>query len=281
MANKLQIGELQIVSLFDTPLAFGLSFFFPDKRQEDFAPYRELYPAAFTPEGGIRSNAQAFAVVGAGGVTLVDAGIGPRPLPWLPDPEARLIDSLAAEDIQTADVSTVLFTHLHDDHIGWSATIDNGHVEPVFPNARYFAPEADWRYFISPEMRAQSTVAAILAPLETLGVLEKFSGEKSFSSGVMAVPTPGHTPGHTSYLVSSGGRQAIITGDLAHHPVQVDHPDWCPPFDSSPQEALNARNQVLDRAESEGRYLCVGHFPFPGLGAIRREGGRRVFAAIH
>ena len=87
--------------------------------------------------------------------------------------------------------------------------------------------------------------------------------------------TPGHTPGHQSILVSSGGEKAIILGDVSHTPVQILHPDWSPTFDVDPDLSSRTRSDLFDRIEQEGLTIAAGHYPYPGLGGIVRVEGKR------
>jgi len=118
-----------------------------------------------------------------------------------------------------------------------------------------------------------------IMPLEKLGVLDLFSGELAITSEITTYPTPGHTPGHTSLLVSSGSEKAIITGDLAHHPAQVEHIDWCASFDNKADETIETRRKVFAQIESDGLVAAFCHFPDP-FGKLIRAEGKRVFQAL-
>jgi glyoxylase-like metal-dependent hydrolase (beta-lactamase superfamily II) len=176
--------------------------------------------------------------------------------------------------IRREDVDIVVFTHLHGDHVGWTLSADK---EPTFPNARHLVPQEDWDYF-GKMLETNQQMQQVL-PLEELGTLDLFSGECAITSEITTYPTPGHTPGHTSLLITSDGEKAIITGDLAHHPAQVDRVDWCSSFDTNAAEMTVTRRNVFDRMESEGLIAAFCHFPEP-FGRLIRAEGKRVFQAL-
>ena len=114
-------------------------------------------------------------------------------------------------------------------------------------------------------------------PLESLNVLDLIEGEYSVTSELTTLPTPGHTPGHISVVVASGGESAFILGDVAHTPAQAKYTDWSPVFDTDPDLARQTRHEVLDRLESEDTVVASGHFPHPGYGRFVRSGDRRIW----
>lgn len=279
--HSVRVGNAEIIALLDTPMAFPFSRFFPNLPPQELEPYKELYPKAFTPEGNFQTNASCYVVRSGGRAVLVDTGLGPGPHDWLGGVRGRLLEDMQAKGVRPEEIEVVVITHLHVDHVGWNLQREAGSPRPTFPRARYYIPRADWEHFVaSPEAARQSGLDQTVAPLQELGVLELFSGEVSLIEGVTTLPTPGHTPGHTSVLVASLGERAIITGDLAHHPAQVEHTDWVPAFDSDPQQAIESRRRVLDMLESEGLVGAFCHFPNPGFGRVIRLEGRRVFRAL-
>ena len=113
-----------------------------------------------------------------------------------------------------------------------------------------------------------------------MGLLDLVEGERAVTPELTLVPTPEHTPGHQSILVSSGGERALILGDVANHPAQVEEGGWSPIFDGDAEAAANTRRGVMERLEEGGDLVAAGHFPHPGFGHIVRLGGRRVFRAL-
>jgi glyoxylase-like metal-dependent hydrolase (beta-lactamase superfamily II) len=94
------------------------------------------------------------------------------------------------------------------------------------------------------------------------------------------MPTPGHTPGHMSILITSGGEQALVLGDVAHNPVQIQEPDWVSRADIDPDLTRRTRRALIERLEREQMLVAAGHFQAPGFGRIVRLDGRRYWKGL-
>ncbi len=275
---KLTIGAVEIVALTDAEAPFPLAQVFPRVEAGRWAPYRERYPAFFADAGTWRSRFGSYLVRAPDRTILVDTGSGPGPVAGLGGACGALPAALATAGIDPAEVDTVVMTHLHVDHVGWNLTAEG---RPFFPRARYVAGRADWESFGRPEARASAPyIDRALTPLADRGLLDLLPGEGETALAdtgeVRALPTPGHTPGHLSILIASGGRQAMIGGDVIVHPAQVSEPDWAFIADGDKEASADTRRTLLDRLEAEGIILAVEHFAAPGLGRIMRDGdGRR------
>jgi glyoxylase-like metal-dependent hydrolase (beta-lactamase superfamily II) len=197
--------------------------------------------------------------------------------------DGRLMTELQTAGVRPEDIDIVFFTHLHPDHVGWNLLREGPTPKPTFPRARYIMHQADWEAFQRPEVQAAMPFTyweETLGPLATLGVLELITGERALTGEITAIPTPGHTPGHMSLALVSGGERALILGDVAIHPAQVTENDWGAIFEMDQQLAAQVRQQVLDRAEAEGTILAVCHFPEPGFGRLVRLEGRRYWQGL-
>ena len=117
-------------------------------------------------------------------------------------------------------------------------------------------------------------------PLDEMGLLELVSGEKAINSEVTTYPTPGHTPGHQSIMVRSGGERILITGDLAHHPAQVDHTEWCSAFDIDKSTTARTRANIFAQLEADGIKVAFCHFPEAPFGELIRAGTKRIWQAL-
>ena len=274
--SSVRVGAIEVVALYDTPLRRAFAWTFPDVAEEAWSPYRELYPAAGAGEE-FTFNTQGFLLRLPGRAIVVDTGLGPGPHERLGGLRGRLLDELRAAGLAPAEVDTVLFTHLHGDHVGWNM-VDG---EPVFGRARHLVPEQDWRHFGDPASAERYPhFAQQVAPLEERGMLERTEGEEQIAPGVRLLPTPGHTPGHQSLLLESQGERAMLIGDIAHHPAQVQETAWGPRFDEDSAAAAATRHRVMERLEAEDPLVIAGHFPAPGFGRVARLEGRRVFRAL-
>jgi glyoxylase-like metal-dependent hydrolase (beta-lactamase superfamily II) len=273
-SDRVSVGNVEIVALLDTPMEFPWSVFFPTIPADDFNPYRDLYPGAFT-DSMFQTNAHCYALRSSGQTVLVDTGVGPGPIAWLGGRRGHLLEDMNRKGVPPDSVDIVAFTHLHGDHVGWNLTPED---RPTFPRARYLVPQADWDFFSA--ALASNPQMTQVTPLKDLGVMDLFDGEHAVTDEITSYPTPGHTPGHHSFLVSSAGERALLTGDLAHHPAQVDRSDWCSAFDADPKGATASRSKAFDRMEAEGILGAFCHFPDPGFGRLVRLEGKRVFQAL-
>lgn len=273
--SSIKVGNVEILSLLDLVFAFPYSAAFPSVPPDKWEPYKQLYPRSWDKQGNWATNAQAFLLRTASGAILVDTGMGPGPHEMLGGATGNLLGDMQSKGVRPGEVGTVIFTHLHFDHCGWS--VRDG--RPVFPNARYLAPEADWTTF-SRDLQANPHIASQVEPLQRLGIMELVAGEKTVSPEVVIVPTPGHTPGHQSVVVASAGERAFILGDVFNHPAQVNETEWNAGFDGDPSTAAATRKRVMERLEADGSAVAAGHYPAPGIGRIVREGGRRLFREL-
>ena len=105
-------------------------------------------------------------------------------------------------------------------------------------------------------------------------------GEHTLTRDLTALPTPGHTPGHMSILITSQGQRALVLGDAAHSPVQVLEADWVSRADMDPEVTRQTRRALLDRLEREDILVAAGHFHAPGYGKIVRLNGRRYWQGL-
>ena len=260
-------------------VAFGAPFgiAFADVPEEEWAPYRELYPQSGTDASQWSTNAQCYALRAGGETLLIDTGLGAGPFEMFGGGAGNLVPDMRAKGVEPDSVDRVIFTHLHGDHVGWSVT--DGAA--TFPNARYLVPEPDWEYFRA-ESRASDNphIAAQIEPLEALGLMDLVSGEHALNDEITLLPTPGHTPGHQSMVIASAGERALILGDVAHHPAQVEETGWSPSFDADGAVSAATRMQMMERLEASGELVAACHFPAPGLGHVVRVEGKRIFRAL-
>jgi glyoxylase-like metal-dependent hydrolase (beta-lactamase superfamily II) len=199
---------------------------------------------------------------------------------WFPQPwhrfAPRLDRQLARQGIAAADITHVVLTHAHDDHY-IVATIEDeesGQRRPLFPEALYIAERADW----TPE--GQQTILEALDEDERLpDATERFMGELfrrgrvrlvegnyDVAPGIRLVPAPGETPGHALVRVHSDGETLYCLGDLFHHPIEIEHPDWVPLW-ADPEATIASRRSLIAAALAEGALLVASHIQ--GIGQIR------------
>ena len=271
------VGDAEIISVSDGHIHFAPSDFFPSVESSEWDAYADL----LTYDGLIRMNVGSFVIRVGDDVALVDTGLGEGDHPFDNSEWGLLAADLAAKGISLDEINKVLITHLHRDHVGWNMVEQDGVPTPFFPNARYYIPKADWDVFTRRAgMRMFAYIAEQVTPLMELGLIEFVEGEQPIGDHLTALPTPGHTPGHTSVLVSSAGESAVVLGDAAHVPVQAHHTDWSPRADTDPELSRQNRADLFDRMEKDHSLVVSGHFPVPGFGRLVRIEGRRYWQAL-
>ena len=275
--NEMIIGNVKVASFSDGKLEFDLCNFYPSIPEENWT----RYPDDVTPEHKISLNLASYLVRSQGSTILVDTGMGPVPEDAPDSSWGELLNSFQAAGVRTEEVDIVVMTHLHRDHVGWNMVSENDRYLPVFPNARYVLSRKDWEATRMPEYAERfPTASTKLWPLEELGILDVVKGEYAINGELTALPTPGHTPGHMSVLISSQGQKGIIVGDALHSPAQVQEWEWCSRADLDPDQARASRWSLVEQSLNEGTLLAAGHFPAPGFGRVVRLQDRRYWQAL-
>jgi glyoxylase-like metal-dependent hydrolase (beta-lactamase superfamily II) len=230
----------------------------------------------------VRFNLGSYLIRSSGRTILVDTGLGPRPADTPDVPWGELLRDFQAKGVRPDEVDMVVMTHLHRDHVGWNLLQEGGRYVPTFPKARYWMSRKDWETSHLPDVQPTRypNAPSCVWPLEEMNLIEFMQGEHSITRELMAVPTPGHTPGHMSILVTSQGQRALVLGDAAHNPTQIEEPDWVSRADMDPDLTRQTRRALIERLEREQILVAAGHFPAPGFGRIVRLEGRRYWRGL-
>ncbi len=268
---RYRVGEIEVTALLDgytaMPSGFVIGYNEDTAREATAKSYRR-----FTP-GMVNIPVNGYVINTGSNLILLDAGAPSLVSPTL----GGLTGNLAAAGFNPADIDTVLFTHLHPDHIGALLNAEGG---KAFPNATLICSEADWGFTHSDEVRMASPeefrgmidlVRQFVAPYTDSKDL--FTGEKELFTGITSVPLPGHTPGHTGYAIHSGSESLLIWGDVIHFSaLQFANPGWGVVFDTDPVMAAKTRSAMLDRASADRMAVAGMHIDFPGIGYVEKSG---------
>jgi len=274
------VGDIEVISIYDgifeRPVELG---FVVDQDPDELrAALREGgYSDAFVPVEF------AFTALRAGGRTiLVDAGTGGH---LFPSAGLAANGGLRRAGIAPEDVDVVLVSHMHRDHV--SGMIDPETNASLFPNAEVMVGETEYAFWTNdatiarlPEARRQS-VMSINEAFQSWTNVSKFTGGQEVLPGITAIDSFGHTPGHTTFQISSGDDQLLLIGDAILLPALfVQHLDWLPIADMDGSTGLDTRRRLIDRAVADGTMIAGYHFGFPNAGKISADGSTFAFEPI-
>ncbi|WP_020590661.1 MBL fold metallo-hydrolase [Kiloniella laminariae] len=268
---RFTVGTLEVTALLD-------GYFDADPSlvpEFDRQVVDQLYQAQFRdlPGEKVRIGVNCFVINTGDKLVLVDSGTADKYGPTM----GRLPENLRAAGIAPESIDAILITHMHIDHISGISSIDG---KALFPNAELIVHKADWDYWhddgamakVSKTMQDISlhSRAMALPYKKRLTLIEK-DGE--ILPGIEAMALPGHTPGHTGFLLRSAGQEVLIWGDVIHFTaLQFARPDWRVVFDTDMDQAEQTRRRMLDRVAADRVAVLGSHLDFPGLGHVAREG---------
>jgi glyoxylase-like metal-dependent hydrolase (beta-lactamase superfamily II) len=241
---------------------------------------REPWLQPFTEGGAVAMHVHIFAIEASGKRILVDTALGNEKHRQIPDADnlhTPLLHRLAAAGFAPETVDLVITTHMHVDHVGWNTQLAEGSWVPTFPNARYLTDRREWDYWTA-AAEGDEEVAQLhrdsLQPVHDNGLynlLDIPEAGTEVADGVRLVPTRGHTPGHLSVRLTGSERNALISGDSLHHPVQLAQPDISTVGDVDPAEAQATRHRLLTELAGTDDLLLGTHFTHPTGGRVQQQ----------
>ena len=270
----MNIGEIEVLPVIDGNAWFDASFTYATHapldakgtRDDDWVPHRGFLDG----EGRFEIVFGGYLVRTGGRVMLVDAGLGTRTrasdMPGAATlASGELLDSLAVHGVAVGDITDVVFTHLHYDHIGWASKAG----EIVFPNATYRCHQRDWDHFVGRDV----AITRKLDPVTDR--LELFAADHTIAPGVDVRLATGHTPGSVLVVLSSGAARALLIGDVVHCPVELVDDDWAGLADVDPRLARKTRIALARELEGTDTPIGAAHFPGLAFGRLLAGEGRR------
>jgi glyoxylase-like metal-dependent hydrolase (beta-lactamase superfamily II) len=209
---------------------------------------------------------------------LVDSCVGndkarPARPPWHMKTDGVFMRGLAEVGLTPQRIDFVLCTHLHVDHVGWNTRLQNGRWVPTFPNARYLFSKTELDFWLAENDRAPvAQIVDSVIPIVEAKRCDLVTSDHALDDLVALIPTPGHTIDHYAVTLGRGGRDAVITGDLIHSPLQAKWPDLSMLNDYDPAQSRATRWKFLETYCDTGTQCCFAHFPSPSRGYVRRWG---------
>jgi len=262
----------------------------PEATEEEVLALAWLHPHYATAEGRQRMNFQGFVVQAPGRTIVVDSCIGAgreRDFDVFCDLPEGFLEDLESLGVTREEVDTVMCTHLHFDHVGWNTYKDpeTGEFKPTFPNARYLFGKTEyeaWQSIIRHDgVHTDTHLVECVDPIVALGLADFIDADHVIAEGIYCEPSHGHTPGHVHVRISSQGEEAVITGDLMHHPMQCAMPQRTATFDLDKDAGRATRVGFVDKYSDSGVLVIGAHFAEPTAGHIETGAdGARWFRGL-
>ncbi len=267
---RMALGDLEITALLDGTLPLPLPEMYRDVTPENAA---QLLRAAYR-DIPTDTSVNAFLVNDGKRLVLIDAGTGH----YLGTEAGHLVSNLEASGYKASHVDHVILTHVHTDHSG--GLVRDG--KAVFENATVHVPARELEFWLKMPADARpeglnrqlfKEAKECLRPYLQRGSVQEFKDQEEVIAGFHSILRPGHTPGHSSIVIESGGRKMVFWGDITHGDiVQFEQPDVTIEFDVDRLEAVRSRKQAFAEATAEGHLVAGAHIAFPGIGNVLQDG---------
>lgn len=258
IARSFKLGDMSVTTLLDaSAMREGPKAMFGAAASDD--EFAQLSEENFISPDALQFYFTPTLVDTGAELVLFDTGLG----------QGGILKALEAAGVSPDAIDVVVITHMHPDHIGGLTTGD----APTFPNARYVGGAAEYNFWSKKEAgdRVGDIVAAKVTPLAEK--MEFVDDGHSVASGITSMASFGHTPGHMCYMLESGGKQLVLTADLANHYVwSFARPDWAFSFDIIPEDAAASRKRVLGMLAADKVPMIGYHMPFPAAGFVAPDG---------
>jgi len=270
---RFKLGTIEVTVVSDGTLVFPAETLWGDRADDA----RGLLASVFQRPAPVGLQLNTILVNTGARLVLIDAGCG---VDKFQKTTGALLRNLAAAGYAPGDIDTILFTHFHFDHL-WGIS-DHENASLLFPAAEFVASETEFAFWSTPDLadrlppaqQPRVTQANLKLARPRLRLIKDVA---EVVPGVTTFGTPGHTPGHISVNISSGGKELLLTGDVVvNSEVSFLHPEWPFGFDIDVPLATRTRQAFLDRAAADKTLVGGYHLPFPGFGhVVREEGGYR------
>jgi glyoxylase-like metal-dependent hydrolase (beta-lactamase superfamily II) len=279
---KWKIGDVTITKITEIELTSHATWILPALTAENLAGPEVAWckPHFAEDDGRVTLSIHALVIESQGQRIIVDTCVGndkTLDIPGWSQRQGPFLADLAAAGFPADSIDTVLCTHLHVDHVGWNTRLENGRWVPTFANARYLWNRAEYDFWSKTE-QSDKVVQESVRPVYEAGKVDLVTPDHAVTDEVRLEPTHGHTPGHVSVHVTSRGEEAVITGDLMHHPAQCAHPEWRASVDADGAQAERTRRDFLARYADRPVLVIGTHFATPTAGRIVRDGAAYRFA---
>jgi glyoxylase-like metal-dependent hydrolase (beta-lactamase superfamily II) len=276
---RYKVGAYECTSINDGARSFPM----PDTFVKNVPKEEALAAAeaAYMPKGMVTVPFNPQLINTGSKLVLIDCGNGIANFEPSKGAVGRTLQNLAAAGVDPKSIDVVLMSHLHPDHTNGIRAADGS---MAFPNAEIMVPAKDWEFWTSEDnaAKAQSNemmknyfanVKKIYNGIESK--VTKYDWGKEVAPGITSVEAPGHTPGHTAFVVASGNSKILIQSDVTNIPeFFLRNPDWHVAYDVDPVQAQATRHKFYDMASAEKALVVGFHFTFPSIGHVEKDGSK-------
>ncbi len=274
------VGRVRVTKIVELETVGSTRFILPLATNEEIRKLPWLIPDFATEEGRLKMSIHALVVETPTRRIVVDTGLGNdktgRNVPTWNNRKTPFLETMTAAGFPPDSIDTVLCTHLHVDHVGWNTRLEGDRWVPTFEKARYVFGRTEYQYWRdhSTEPDKAAVFHDSVKPIMDAGKADLVAGDIRLCEEITLIPTPGHSPGHLSVHIKSDGEEGLLTGDVAHHPCQMAHLDWCSTADSDPVQSIATRRDLFARFADQPVLVIGGHFD---AGHIQRDGAAFKF----
>lgn len=277
---RMQLGDFEVTALYDGYLQIDNKNLLKNIKENEI---EKLLKRMFITNPNVQTAVNAYLVNTGKNLVLVDVGSAK----CFGATAGFIQDAFKASGYEPSQVDTVVITHLHPDHVCGITTIDG---KKAFPNALVRMSNIEAEFWLDPKTETKmpkdfkpyfKMVKDAIQPYKNDGTFKPFFKNEHILPGLTAIPTPGHTPGHTSYEFKSQNETLLVLGDIIHsHAVQFPHPEASILYDADSKKAMLTRKKLFTEAAKNKIWLAGEHLPFPGIGHIRSEGKGYVWVPV-
>jgi glyoxylase-like metal-dependent hydrolase (beta-lactamase superfamily II) len=265
---RFQLGAFEATIISDGPLNFPTKIF----RGVPEADIQEMLVADFLPADTVRMEQNILVINTGAKLIMIDTGI----LSMKPatSTAGRILTSLAEAGIEPASIDAIVLSHPHIDHAG-GIMMPDGKTR-LFPNAQIYTTDADFKFWTNEKLLGTPAQASARTAIKNLlpnkDRLVMYTDGQEIFPGIHAMSTPGHTVGHSSFMIQSNGQSLLYTGDVVLHEIMMENPRVAVSFDTDSDQGVRTRMRVLDMLAHDNVQALIFHMAWPGVGHVVKGG---------